>query len=515
MSAFGAMDRGTRIVLLLLGGVAVAGLGYIGWQMTRPAPVEVAAAPPPAATDTPAGATSGDGAGASAPVSDATDTAAVDPANPPVADPAAETAATVAANPEPSPPADPAPQPVIDTWRVAANGDAVVSGSAAPGGTGAVMVAGEPMASGTATASGDFALLFTLPPNPDPSLMWLSMTLPGQAPVASAEMVALGPIEGPPAQVAAQDDAAKSETQVAAADTDPPAAPPALLLSDQGAVVLQDPAAAAEPVAGTTASVMIDTISYTPDGEVQIGGRAAGGAAVRLYIDNAEKLTLPVPASGIWLTTLPDTPPRVYTLRVDQLDGAGKVTSRFETPFKRETLAALAAAASGGRTAAPAGDTAPPVDDQVAQATVAPEPAPEPAAEPAPEAVAEAAPEVTPGSATESASVEIATASPLPEAVSPSDSAAPVTAAEQAPPVPADPVPEAPAVAQADVPATAPAPVTVTVQPGFTLWGIAQERYGDGVLYVQVFEANRDKIKDPNLIYPGQVFSVPEAASAP
>ena len=57
-------------------------------------------------------------------------------------------------------------------------------------------------------------------------------------------------------------------------------------------------------------------------------------------------------------------------------------------------------------------------------------------------------------------------------------------------------------------------PVTVTVQPGFTLWGIAQERYGDGVLYVQVFEANRDKIRDPDLIYPGQVFSVPEAATS-
>ena len=64
-------------------------------------------------------------------------------------------------------------------------------------------------------------------------------------------------------------------------------------------------------------------------------------------------------------------------------------------------------------------------------------------------------------------------------------------------------------------PAAASGPVTVTVQPGFTLWGIAQERYGDGVMYVQVFEANKDKIKDPNLIYPGQVFSVPETASAP
>ena len=56
-----------------------------------------------------------------------------------------------------------------------------------------------------------------------------------------------------------------------------------------------------------------------------------------------------------------------------------------------------------------------------------------------------------------------------------------------------------------------PAPVTVTVQPGYTLWGIAQQNFGDGVLYVQVFEANKDKIKDPNLIYPGQVFTIPAA----
>ena len=49
----------------------------------------------------------------------------------------------------------------------------------------------------------------------------------------------------------------------------------------------------------------------------------------------------------------------------------------------------------------------------------------------------------------------------------------------------------------------------VTVQPGNTLWGISSDIYGNGVLFVRVFEANRDKIRDPNLIYPGQVFSLP------
>jgi len=50
----------------------------------------------------------------------------------------------------------------------------------------------------------------------------------------------------------------------------------------------------------------------------------------------------------------------------------------------------------------------------------------------------------------------------------------------------------------------------VTVQPGFTLWRIARENYGEGMLYVRVFEANADKIRDPDLIYPGQIFTVPQ-----
>ena len=51
-----------------------------------------------------------------------------------------------------------------------------------------------------------------------------------------------------------------------------------------------------------------------------------------------------------------------------------------------------------------------------------------------------------------------------------------------------------------------------TVQPGATLWAIAEEQWGDGVMYVAVFEANRDLIRDPDLIYPGQVFRIPDAA---
>lgn len=68
-----------------------------------------------------------------------------------------------------------------------------------------------------------------------------------------------------------------------------------------------------------------------------------------------------------------------------------------------------------------------------------------------------------------------------------------------------------PAQAEADPAVPQQPPVrAITVQKGDTLWAISRERYGDGVLYVKVFEANRDAIRDPDLIYPGQVFTVPE-----
>jgi len=50
----------------------------------------------------------------------------------------------------------------------------------------------------------------------------------------------------------------------------------------------------------------------------------------------------------------------------------------------------------------------------------------------------------------------------------------------------------------------------ITVQWGHTLWGIAQQHFGDGVAYVQIYEANRDQIRNPDLIYPGQIFTLPE-----
>ena len=128
--------------------------------------------------------------------------------------------------------------------------------------------------------------------------------------------------------------------------------------------------------------------------------------------------------------------------------------------------------------------------------------------------------------ATEIAPAQTATADPAPASEDPAPAAIvaeaapaePAPAAIVAEPAPVDPAPAdvvaeaAPVVPEAtSEPAAKPALVSITVQPGYTLWGIAKQQMGDGVMYVQVFEANKDKIRDPDLIYPGQVFTMPAA----
>ncbi|MFC6760372.1 LysM peptidoglycan-binding domain-containing protein [Sulfitobacter porphyrae] len=152
-------------------------------------------------------------------------------------------------------------------------------------------------------------------------------------------------------------------------------------------------------------SVALDTISYSDAGQVQLSGRARPDTrVVRVYLDNKSVISLPVDENGRWRGDLPDVDAGVYTLRVDEVTPEGKVSSRVETPFKRESVATLEAAGAGQ-----------------------------------------------------------------------------------------------------DGPIKA-----ITVQKGATLWAIARERYGDGLLYVRVFEANSDAIRDPDLIYPGQVFDLPD-----
>jgi hypothetical protein len=190
-----------------------------------------------------------------------------------------------------------------------------------------------------------------------------------------------------------------------------PATPAILAISGDGIEIVQ-PAMPADTPPEVMSNVALDTITYDPQGEVVLQGRALGQGFVQVYVDNMPVSRLPVDAQGRWRGDLPDVDTGVYTLRIDEIDSAGDVVSRIETPFLREDPAAI---------------------------------------------------------------VETMAA----EVGSPEFSIA-----------------------------------TRTIQPGNTLWAIAEERYGSGVLYVNVFEANKDRIRDPDLIYPGQVFLMPEVGLA-
>uniref|UniRef100_UPI000FD794C0 LysM peptidoglycan-binding domain-containing protein n=1 Tax=Solirhodobacter olei TaxID=2493082 RepID=UPI000FD794C0 len=184
-------------------------------------------------------------------------------------------------------------------------------------------------------------------------------------------------------------------------------APTVLLAGRQGVQVLQGGAPGSE--------MGIDSIAYSEGGAVQLSGHGKAAAHIRIYLDDKDVALAKVGGDGHWSLTLPGIHEGLYTLRADQVDASGKVTARFETPFKRESQTALAAAG------------------------------------------------VTQGAAGAGGGK-----------------------------------------AQVGVRAT-----IITVQPGYTLWGIAKASYGQGILYVKVFDANREQIRDPNLIYPGQVFAVP------
>lgn len=449
----GGAVAAASVAPVALGAAAVVAIFVgAGWYLlgdgSDPAPVT--ASVPVAPTTATVAPAAGSGAAPAAGTSPATVPVAVPQSAAPAKAPAA-----LPDNAPSEPAADPA-VPRFDNWRVALDGEAVVAGRALAGADIAVVVDGKDVAQTKAGGDGSFAALFTLPPNPQPSLMHLEARADGKI-WRSAQDIALAPIAG------------KSEAAAEAAAA-VASAPAALLLTEQGvevqapqpaavapsASVPSQPATAPQSTSGIAAAVL-DAIAYAPNGDVQLSGKGAAGQTMRIYLDGGVVGEAPVSMAGQWHAVLGDVEPGLYTLRLDQLDAAGKVTARFETPFKRDTAEALAALiAPSPQTGAQTGTqnaTAP----QVAAAPVAG------------------------------------------QSVGSSDPAA-TPAVDAEPRVASPAAPLAPAVVEQ---------VTITVQPGYTLWGIARETFGDGVLYVQVYEANRDKIRNPDLIYPGQVFSLP------
>ena len=313
--------------------------------------------------------------------------------------------------------------PEFDTFRVELDGSMVIAGRAEPGQVVDVMLAGAAIDRVTADASGAFVSLPVAGPSEQPRRLSL-LADPDGAAIASTTSYIVAPIAAPVVVAVAPEP--EEETVDAAAEPRPAdvpeapqvpvadiplasPAPPTVLQADaDGVRVVQGAPTLASPEAEP--NVALDAITYDPEGEVQLSGRATGDGAVQVYIDNQPVTASPVTQGGDWRIDLPQIDTGVYTLRIDEVDEEGDVVSRLETPFKREEASEVAAVLA------------------------------------------------------EETSVdgfEVAVR---------------------------------------------------TVQPGATLWAIAEETFGSGIYYVEVFEANSDLIRDPDLIYPGQIFRMPDVS---
>ena len=156
-------------------------------------------------------------------------------------------------------------------------------------------------------------------------------------------------------------------------------------------------ASAAPPEGVTDGSLSVDTVDYDDKGEMTLRGKAEPETDVAVYVDEKHVGTVESDEQGEWVVDPEEeVEPGSHTLRVDQVDPAGVVLARIETPLVR-------------------------------------------------------------------ARPELLT---LGDAI-------------------------------------------VVVQPGNSLWRIARRTLGGGIHFTEIFEANRSQIRNPALIYPGQIFALP------
>jgi nucleoid-associated protein YgaU len=368
------------------------------------------------------------------------------------------------------------------------------------------------------------------PPAPIPAPL-------AKGPVQSAS---LQPPAAPARALAAPTPAVKTPVAPPAATTTPtkPAEPVVVAKGDASA-----PAATPPP------RIAITCVAADEAGRMVAAGAAPAGAFLRLYLNGSFLANVTAGADGLWsLTVEHGMKGGAYSIRADEIDRAKEsVISRAEVPFNYpEHIADLAA---GAKHAAPA--------TVVATPPVAMTPAAAPPATPTPasSAAATAAPAPPPVSASQKTggAQTIAALPARPSASAPQKAvAAPAeptasepqkTIAAQTPP--ASPEPSQPAVAK-EAPANAvatsasAAPVsppatplqqeaaaasappassahaivptidTKRVVPGDSLWAISAHLYGNGLRYTQIYAANAGQIRNPSLIYPGQIFVLPQ-----
>lgn len=491
------MSRKVVVQLLILAGIVGAGAFGIGlWQLRQqPGDERVATTPTdaPAATDGERTAAVPDGGTSSAaPGGDTAqgDTAAIEPRDDSANAPApVDTAATTTEGSEPT----------FDLMRVEPDGSTVVAGRSEAGAIVALLSNGKVVGKGIANAAGEFAIVLDTPLDPGAHAVTLetqddagtvkrasrqSIAVSVPEDPASGEVLVMLNEPGAPSQILQ-----KPETEPTAAGATPP--------SGQTDDTSRDVAALTETAADTAkAPEQVDTTPAateapaTPSSSAQPADQLAADAtpetspapatspstevAAAPATDSPAATEPPAAETGGPATDTPATP-RVTVEAVETEDskvfvaGAGEPNSDVRVYFDN-TLIGETTTDSKGRWLMETENEIAPGEVDVRADQIVPDSGAVVARAQVTFEKAEDAIVLRPVSATGTAGE--------------GDGASASTGARQIP--------------------------SIIIRSGDNLWTISQRRYGEGLRYTTIYQANKDQIRNPDLIYPGQVFMMPE-----
>ena len=417
---------------------------------------------------------------------------------------------------EPAPRADAPNALTFDIVRVEPNGESVVAGRGAPNTVVELLVDGKPVAKALADPNGQFAIVPPALPTGNSEIVLRSTTAEGRETRSAASVaVAVSPTrtEKPLVALTAPDKPtvvlSQPEAPVAQRAPEPPAAPGKAAgkdvaskeISGKGTVAggkgakdtaTKDTAVrtpSEKAAKDAPAPVKIVSVDAQEGGRLFVTSQASPGATVRLYLNDTLIAPASVGADGkVTFTIGRGVKPGDYTVRIDQVDSvSGKVRGRAEVPFSVPEPARVAANAAASK---------PAPDKSALEKPASEKPAPvlhaeKPAAPPAASIDRPAAP------------VPRAGAADAPAAPRPAMPVAPPGAVAQMPAALDPPRPDAAVgvfVAEVN---------TAKIIRGDSLWQISRRTYGAGDRYTVIYDANQEQIRNPDLIYPGQIFVLP------
>lgn len=296
------------------------------------------------------------------------------------------------------------------------------------------------------------------PAEPDADIEVAQVSEPAvPAAPAAEDVVTEAPAVDPPAETSAE------ETVVEEAEA-PVRAEPEVAVEAQSE---QEPEPEATSPVIAIVPPTIDAVEIDGDRNF-FAGSGSEGHTVRLYVENRAVGTSVV-QDGRWLVEAINVlTSAAQRIRVDMLNADGTVAARAEVDFVVDLPPAPQADPEAIDPAAPTQGEQPVAVAQTPEIAVEPESAAEQQVETASE------PQVEP----EPVSVPEASEAPVPTMVG--TTTGDRTTSGQ-----------------------------VIIRRGDNLWTIARRVYGEGMRYTQIFEANASQIRDPDLIYPGQVFALP------